>query len=209
MGHIPQNQAIEAKTQPGTLIEVLPDGLIESAAGGDTMAFRRLVELHQQYVFAIAFGLLRSDDAAAEVAQDAFVRVWNNLSSYDGRAKFTTWLYKIVVNLCYDRMKTERRKVSMLSALRDHLDTSGPPADDPLTRLLRSDLCRRVLEIAASLPPKQRLVFHLRDVNDCPMEEIAGIAGMTMGTVKANLSYARKKIREELERDDTHGKTNS
>ena len=202
LGQSPHTQEAEA-LDPA----LSTNALVASAVEGDTVAFRKLVEQHQRYVFAIAFGLMRSDDAAAEIAQDAFVRAWKNLGSYDGRAKFTTWLYKIVVNLCYDRMKSEQRSNSMLASFRARMESTGTAAEDPLTVLLRSDECRRVMEVAATLPPKQRLVFHLRDVNDCSMEEIAEIANMSTGTVKTNLSYARKAIRQQLQREDAdHGK---
>ncbi len=170
--------------------------LISRSQRGDLSAFRLLMESHQRYAYAVAFRLLHDVDGAKDAVQDAFIRVWKNLHAYRQDVKFTTWLYKIVVNLCYDRMKMESRRTRSIgftegSANREEVATGH----DPGKETENADLCERILSEAKKLPPKQRLVFQLRDVQDFSPAEIAGMTGLTVNTVKANLCYARQRIR--------------
>jgi len=175
--------------------------LVARCVAGDRTAFRQLVETYQPYAYALAFRLLRDPDRAADVVQESFIRVWGNVESYRPEGRFTTWLYRIVVNQGYDAMRRERRHGRLFEreGWGEHAVAASGSAD-PERRLEAADLAERVLQIAALLPPKQRMVFTLRDVQDMTLEEIAEAAGMSIGTVKTNLSYARKRIREALNR---------
>ena len=84
--------------------------LISRSRRGDLSAFRLLMESQQRYAYAVAYRLLHDTENAKDVVQEAFIRVWNNLDKYRQEVKFTTWLYKIVINLCYDKMKMESRR---------------------------------------------------------------------------------------------------
>ena len=163
---------------------------------GDLSAFRLLMESHQRYAYAVAFRLLHDTENAQDVVQEAFIRVWNNLGKYRPAVKFTTWLYKIVIHLCYDRMKMDSRRKKWLG----YFGGTGEPDEaiqgrDLAGDIENADLRGHILCEAQKLPPRQRLVFQLRDVQDFSLEEIAVMAGMSIGTVKTNLCYARQKIR--------------
>ena len=171
--------------------------LISRCREGDLAAFRLLMESQQRYAYAVAFRLLHDTDNAQDVVQEAFIRVWNNLGRYRPEVKFTTWLYKIVINLCYDRMKMESRRKRWLGYFGGTREQEeGVHGRDLATDIENADLRTHILREAKSLPPRQRLVFHLRDIQDFSLEEIAERAGMSIGTVKTNLCYARRKIRE-------------
>jgi RNA polymerase sigma-70 factor (ECF subfamily) len=173
--------------------------LLERSRSGDTSAFGALMAMHQQYAYIIAFRILRDEDHAKDVVQEAFLRIWKHLNRYQHSAKFTTWLHTIVVRLCYDRMKSEARRRAVLS--RPTRDVKDLPFSRDLEHDVESrDISERILTLAKKLPPKQRLVFMLRDVQDWTIEEISRLAGMSVNTVKANLCYARKVIREGYER---------
>ena len=92
------------------MTQPIPDEIIERSRRGEREAFRVLVEHHQSYAFALAFRLVCDEDAAKDIVQESFIRVWKHLSEYRPTVKFTTWLYRIVVNLSYDRLKTDRRR---------------------------------------------------------------------------------------------------
>ncbi|MEX2116958.1 MAG: sigma-70 family RNA polymerase sigma factor [Bacteroidota bacterium] len=171
--------------------------LIERCRSGDLTAFTALMHKHQNYAYRIAFHVIQNEDSARDIVQEAFIRVWKHLSRYHESARFTTWLYKIVVRLCYDRLKMESRRQRMFRPI-DTLMGESDPTDgrNPETEAQAKDAAAHIMLIAKTLPPKQQLVFMLRDVEDCALEEIAEIAEMSIGTVKANLSYARKAIRE-------------
>ena len=170
--------------------------LIGRSIGGDLTAFRALMESHQRYAYAVALPLLRDEERANDAVQEAFIRVWKNLRSYRPEVKFTTWLYTIVVRLCYDAMKMESRRNNIFSAIGDLIGRSDNTEGGNLQEEIENaDLCRHVLSEATKLPPKERLVFHLRDVENFSMEEIAEMAGISVALVKTNLCYARRKLR--------------
>ncbi len=154
------------------------------------------MESKQRYAYALAFRLLHDTDDAEDVVQEAFIRVWKNLDSYRPEIKFTTWLYKIVVNLCYDKMKMASRRQHVFGYLAGLIN----PGDVADTRNVQEeienlDLRDHIIASAKKLPPMERLVFHLRDIQDLSIGEIAEFAGISVGSVKTNLCYARKRIR--------------
>ena len=115
--------------------------------------------------------------------------------------KFTTWLYKIVVNVSYDRIKSAARRNRVMGYFGNLFGGDDPPGgDDPREGVETADLRDHALRIAKRLPPKQYLVFHLRDILDLSVEETATTAGMSVNSVKVNLCHARRKIRAALER---------
>lgn len=171
--------------------------LIRRSCAGDQNAFRSLVETHNRFAYALALRMLRNEDDACEVVQEAFIRVWNNIHRYRYEIKFTTWLYKIVVNLCYDRSKMDTRRRTMLESITAISHSEGHDDEtDPSRGIERRELCDRIVAAAGFLPPMERLVFHLRDLQDLPMDEVAAITGISKGSVKTNLCHARKRIRE-------------
>ena len=170
--------------------------LVDRSKAGDTSAFGALMTMHQGYAYSIAFRILRSEDQAKDVVQEAFVRIWKHVARYHETAKFTTWLYTIVVRLCYDRMKSEKRRWNLFAR-----EERASQEHEPVSRSLESevegrDTVDRILALAKELPPKQRLVFMLRDLQDWTIGEISEMTRMSVGTVKANLCLARKALRE-------------
>jgi len=173
----------------------LPE-LVQKSLDGDVSAFGSLMDSQKQYAYAVAFRLLHDEENSKDVVQEAFIRVWNNLEKYRKEIKFTTWLYKIVVNLCYDKIKMNSRQKNIFSYT-GNLFGNNDVADsrDFHSEIEKSDLCDHVISESKNLPPKEYLVFHLRDVLDFSIEEIAEIAGISIGSVKTNLCYARRRIR--------------
>lgn len=189
-------QPIDSGRQDAETIE-----LVRKCVAGDLAAFRALMQSYQPYATAIAFRLLRDEEDAKDIVQDAFLRVWNHLAEYRSDVKFTTWLYKIVVNLCYDKMKMRSRRNSLFAFF-----SGGTDAEEFADKLNiheemeHKDMMTTILSAAKSLPPMEHLVFHLRDVEDFSVDEVAEITGISPGSVKTNLCYARKRIRFALER---------
>ena len=173
----------------------LPE-LVRKSLDGDIAAFASLMDSQKQYAYAVAFRLLHDEENSKDVVQEAFIRVWNNLGKYRKEIKFTTWLYKIVVNLCYDKIKMNSRRKNIFGytgSLFGNNDVTD--SRDFHSEAEKSDLCDHVISESRNLPPKEYLVFHLRDVLDFSIEEIAEMAGMSIGSVKTNLCYARRRIR--------------
>jgi RNA polymerase sigma-70 factor (ECF subfamily) len=136
---------------------------------------------------------------ASDIVQESFIRVWKHIDRYDPAKKFTTWLYRIVSNLCVDRFRSLRRTGSLfLSRDRDPVMEDLPDEKDWEKRCSDAQLAGIIRALARGLSGKQRLVFTLRDLHDLPVDEVVAITGMSVGSVKTNLHYARKTVRNIL-----------
>jgi RNA polymerase sigma-70 factor (ECF subfamily) len=176
--------------------------LIERAQRGDEPAFAELVARHQRRAFAIAFGLVRDEEDASEIVQEAFLRVYRGLDGFNGAASFFTWLYRIVKNLSIDLM----RRPSWQRELADEL--AGEQADalflshlfdaDPEDTLRRRELAEVVGAAIDSLPSYHRAVILMREVEGMSYEEMADAAGVSKGTIMSRLFHARKKLQRAL-----------
>ncbi len=173
--------------------------IVARSKQGDAWAFRRLVESYQRYAFSLAFRIVCNEEDARDITQETFIRVWNRIGGYTGEAKFSSWLYKIVVNLAFDRLKGEKRRRRLFLALpvlpEDRVPDTGTALDD---EIVNRDLAEKIRKIGEQLPLKQRMVFVLRDLQDLSVEEVAEILEMSPGSVKTNLCYARQRIAQRL-----------
>ncbi len=187
-------------------IDVQPE-LLQRCLDGDRRAFRELVASCQQYAFALAFRIVLDEDEAKEIVQEAFIRVWKNLHSFDPAVRFTTWLYRIVVNLSYDTTRKRSRHQGRSVPL-DAADEQGARvALEEETAVINRDLAAKIRAFAENLPPVQRKVFVLRDLQDLSVDETAEILSMSAGAVKTNLCYARRSIRKRMEQLEVPEKT--
>jgi RNA polymerase sigma-70 factor, ECF subfamily len=176
--------------------------LILRAQAGESDAFRQLVERHQRRVFAIALGLVRDEQDAREIAQEAFLRVHKGLSQFHGGSSFFTWLYRIVTNLSIDLMrKPSRREAELHFALEvdDGESPLLPISDaDPYDVVRRGQLSARINSALAQLPPYHRGVILMREVEGMSYEEMAEAMQVSKGTIMSRLFHARKKLQKAL-----------
>jgi RNA polymerase sigma-70 factor (ECF subfamily) len=182
--------------------------LIAAARNGDHRAFTDLVKKYEETVYRFSFKVCRDERKAAETLQDTFINVYRKLSSFDGKSKFSTWLFTIVTNNCL--MKNRRRKLSELeeplSMYDEPPDERGggrrssvarwdeTPADLLLDRELKEELDRAIQK----LPVEYRSVFVLRDVEGYSTEETARALGITVEAAKSRLRRARAFLRDRL-----------
>ena len=167
--------------------------LITRAAAGDMRSFRVLVEKHQSMAYSVAFRFLNNQHDSQDVLQEAFVRIWKNISNYRPEIKFSTWLYKIVTNLCLDVLKSKIYKQARASVSTDNAENLAT-YNDPLTDLERVEFMEAIHNAANDLTPKQKSVFVLRDLQGFPSREVEEILSMNSGAVKSNLYHARTKM---------------
>jgi RNA polymerase sigma-70 factor (ECF subfamily) len=176
--------------------------LIQRAQSGDADAFGRLVLLHQDFVYDLALRVLRDPAESEDLAQEAFVRAWLGLPNFRGQAQFRTWLYRIVTNLCYNRLPSLRRELTSLGD--DCLDNmvcdevlNINPADSLEARERRAALYHAIEQ----LPDSYRLLVTLRYQQELSYEEIAAVVNLPLGTVKTGLFRAKERLRQSLLKD--------
>jgi RNA polymerase sigma-70 factor (ECF subfamily) len=174
--------------------------IIKRSQRGDVAAFRQIVECHQSGAFALAFRMLGNQADAEDVLQDSFLMVWKHLPRFDAEKKFTTWLYRIVVNRCFDRLKARRRKRNIFVETNEDWMQHLPDVGNPEHNWSTKEIAGMIGKLARELGEKQKVVFVLRDLQDLNIDEVVQITGLTIGSVKSNLYYARKAIRQKLQR---------
>lgn len=177
---------------------------IALAQKGDQAAFRRLVERHQRRAFAIAMGLVRDENDAREIVQEAFLRVYRGINSFQGGSSFFTWLYRIVTNLAIDLMrKPGRRDAELLDNQSVDEDADFPLVSridgaDPLDVMRRREIAQRIQIALDALPPYHRGVILMREVEGMSYEEMAQAMGVSKGTIMSRLFHARQKLQRAL-----------
>ncbi|HEX5808229.1 MAG TPA: sigma-70 family RNA polymerase sigma factor [Anaerolineales bacterium] len=182
----------------------MPDteqALIQRARKGDQDAFAVLVTEHQRYVYNLALRVLKNEDEALDLAQETFVRAWTALPNFRGQSQFRTWLYRIVTNLCYNRLPGLRRSLNelgddVISELPENDRSPGNPSSGSEDRELRAYLHRAIEQ----LDEHYRLLVSLRYQNELSYEEIASTLNLPLGTVKTGLFRAKEQLRRALER---------
>lgn len=169
---------------------------IARARQDDETAFAELVRKYQDRAIAVARHFVRDEEAARDVAQEGFLRVYRNLDRYDPKHRFYTWFYRIVVHLAIDRTR-RRKRVQELLRQRAREPWTSP--EDPSRPLERSDVRTQVEGILERLPKKYRVLLVLRDMEGFNSKEIAEISGSNHATVRWRLHRARQMFRDAWE----------
>jgi len=172
--------------------------LIEEAKTGDVHAFRKIINDHQSYAYAIAIRFLYDECDAEDVVQESFMRIWNHLQDFDPKKKFTTWMYKIVVNLCYDKVKSNNRRNRIFERLNSRSPETKLMDKNFVEELTTRETIEFIKCFADGLSEKQRMIFLLRDMQDLSIDEVSSITGLSASTIKTNLFFARRNIRKKL-----------
>lgn len=169
--------------------------LVLAAQAGKDEAFNTLVLRHRKALFHIAAGLLGNADDADDICQDAFIRAYENLGGFRSNSSFYTWLYRICVNLCLNKLRS--RKIRSFLRI-DSEDLTLPAAESADLPTEEAEFMHKARMAIARLPDKQRAVFILRYFKELPHAEIAEIMDRDVGTVKANYHQAIRKLKAEL-----------
>jgi RNA polymerase sigma-70 factor, ECF subfamily len=175
---------------------------VERAQAGDQEAFRHLVERYQRRVYAVAYGIVRNRDDAWDVAQEAFVKAYRNLTRFQGKSGFYTWLYRITYNLCIDSMRARSRRsfVEMDSnrMLQAAVAKEAPLETHPAKNADRRELARVIETALDELSDKHRAIIVLREIEGLSYEEMAEVLKVSKGTVMSRLFHARRKLQDLL-----------
>lgn len=179
--------------------------LIERLRRGDAKAFDDLYKLYHTKAYNLAFRVTKNNQSACDVVQESFIKVFKNLDSFEGGSSFYTWLYRIVMNLAIDKVRSEARDQRLVEFDERNSDDASPFAatlqrrsENPVHRVLRDELSARIRAALDELPEYHQVAIVLREVEGLSYEEIAEIMNCPKGTVMSRLFHARRKMQEQL-----------
>jgi RNA polymerase sigma-70 factor (ECF subfamily) len=168
--------------------------LIERAQSGDTGAYDALVSQYSKRVMSIAWGIVRNAHDAEDLAQEAFVKAYQSLGRFRSEEPFGPWIFRITTNVALDVLK-HRKRVRHEEIMESEPAARRDSADLPAKA---NEIARRIDGALEELPEMQRIVARLHLVEQFEHREIAGMTGLSEGTVRSHLSHARAKLREKL-----------
>lgn len=175
------------------------EALVRAAQKGDMGAFEELIARHRDKVYARAFSMMRNEDSAIDLSQEAWVKAWQRLHQFQGEASFLTWMTRIVINLCLDQLRKQKRlRAESIEQLDEDLggvERQMPIiTPNPTERLERIELRERIDRALGQLSYEHRTVLVLHEFQELEYKEIAKSMGCSIGTVMSRLFYARRKM---------------
>ena len=183
---------------------VTDEELVTRATAGDLEAFNQLVSRWERPIFALAYRTLGREEEARDVVQDAFMRAYRGLGGFKGEAKFSSWLYRITLNLCRDWIRKERRaplvQVPEGTDATDLADAQAAPTESVEELVARREMSAAVARAMAELPEDQRTAILLKEYHGLTFQEIADQLNCPLSTVKTRLYQGLSVLRRRLER---------
>lgn len=196
--------SLNVSEKGGKYMSLDEQDLIQKTKSGDMAAFEQLVVLHQQKIYTIAFRILENPEDAADVAQEALMRIYRSIGNFKGDSSLSTWIYRITVNLCKDTLRKRGHifTQSLDEPIGEENDSLYPqlPDDKPLPdeQYEQRELKDYLERFIAELSPDYRMVIVMREHLDMSYEEISRQLDISLGTVKSRLNRARKYLRERI-----------
>jgi RNA polymerase sigma-70 factor, ECF subfamily len=198
-------------TRAETRVEKIIDDkiLVEKSKKGDKVAFEQLVRLYSKYVYTNAFFILRDSHEAEDVSQEVFVKVYLSIKNFRGLSSFKTWIRKLTVNTCIDKLRVKSKsldkKVS-LESFEDNYEIVFTKLDHNIEKnFITRETVKEVLGIIVEMDETYRIPLILRDLQDYSYIEISDLIKKPIGTVKTNIHRARKIIKEKLKYEKNSG----
>jgi RNA polymerase sigma-70 factor (ECF subfamily) len=175
------------------------EALVKAAKRGEMAAFEELVARHRDKIYARAFSMLRNEEDAVDISQEAWVKGWQRLNQFQGESSFATWMTRIVINLCLDQLrKLKRVRAESIDQMDDEsggVERQMPVINpNPSEGLERGELRQRIDKALAQLSYEHRTVLVLHEFEELEYKLIAKKMGCSIGTVMSRLFYARRKM---------------
>lgn len=175
------------------------DALVGWSQQGDTEAFEQLVFRHRDKIYARAMLMMRNEEEALDLSQEAWVKAWQRLHQFQGDSSFATWMTRIVINLCLDQIrrqkKTRSESIEQLEEDAGGVERQMPvEVINPTEGLEKTELRRRIDEAMSKLTPAHRVVLVMHEFEGLQYKEIADRIGISIGTVMSRLFYARRRL---------------
>ncbi|MEO0094627.1 MAG: RNA polymerase sigma factor [candidate division WOR-3 bacterium] len=185
-------QVNELKTRLSKYQELSDEELVHLVKMGEVEPFDELVRRHEVKVHNLCYKMLKNYDDAKDMAQETFLKAYRNIKNFDGRSKFTTWLYRIAVNNCINFMKKEHPSEEIKDEILEI------PKDDPVEQYKKKKMKEIIYNAISKLPEVQKSVFTLRALEELPYQEISTILNKPVNTVKVNYHLAVKNLKNYL-----------
>jgi RNA polymerase sigma-70 factor (ECF subfamily) len=174
--------------------------IIEKCKNGDLQDFRKVIEAASPFAFSVALRILGDEEQAKDVVQETMVTIWEKLNKINSAGSFKTWLYRIVVNKCYDQLRKRKKESEYRPDEKEWTVISNHISERLFTELENEEITRIINLLIQKLSPRQKAVFVLSEIEEMSNDEIAQITGISKRLIKANLHYARKNITEMIEK---------
>src|SRR5215468_7234515 len=173
--------------------------LVRSAQKGDMGAFEELVARHRDKIYARALSMMRNEEEAIDLSQEAWVKGWQRLQQFQGESSFVTWMTRIVINLCLDQLrKQKRQRTESIEAMDEEsggVERQMPVVTvNPTAGLERGELRQRIDKALGQLSYEHRTVLVLHEFEELEYKEIAKVMACSIGTVMSRLFYARRRM---------------
>jgi len=189
--------AVASKNAEASLADLSEAALIDACRAGRAGAFDVVVERHRRSVYQLCYRFVGNHEDASDLSQDVFLRAYKGLRSFRGQSSLATWLYRIGVNVCLNRVSASGPADKMTEPIeeRQYVDTRS---ESPADHLLRAERDARVRAAIAELPRKQRATLILRVYHEMSHQEIADVLGSSVGAVKTNFFHALSNLKKRL-----------
>ena len=173
--------------------------LVQAAREGDMVAYEELVARHRDKIYARAYSMMRNEDDAIDLSQEAWVKGWQRLKQFQGESSFATWMTRIVINLCLDQLRRQKRhraeSIEMLDEESGGVERQMPAVVvNPTERLERGELRQRIDKALGQLSETHRTALVMCEFEEMEYKEIAKAMNCSIGTVMSRLFYARRKM---------------
>ena len=174
--------------------------IIEQCRKGDLKNFRKLVDKASPFAYSLAFRMTGDEDESREIAQVSMITIWEKIATLRSYETFNTWLYRIVLNRCYDHLRRKKNNPEFRPDDAMWIEISAKMSHNPGTALENSEIREMLNTLTGRLSPKQKAVFILTDIEEMPADQVSQITGMSRVNIKANLWMARKRMGEMVEK---------
>lgn len=200
---VPLNTSGTSPSAPASLNHDYPtapdEALVKWSQGGDTEAFEQLVFRHRDKIYARALLMMRNEEEALDLSQEAWVKSWQRLHQFQGDSSFATWMTRIVINLCLDQIRRQKKlraeSIEQLDEEAGGVERQMPVEQtNPTEGLEKDELRKRIDEAMGKLTESHRTVLVLHEFQGLEYKEIAKKVGISIGTVMSRLFYARRRM---------------
>ena len=200
----PSNPMNRNRRPPGSLMARTDEELVALSMGGDADSFNQLILRWERPIYALAYRVIGREEDARDVCQETFLRAFRALPGFKGQAKFSSWLYRIALNLCRDWIRRQRRAPVMQApegVELVELASERGPVESIEDLVSRRELSAVVAEAMALLPEEQRTAIVLKEYHGMTFQEIADLQGCPLSTVKTRLYQGLSVLRRHLEKN--------